>query len=218
MKRALLLSLLIITCLLSNAQNRLFWAMGKPVVVAQFNLTSASQSIPGWINLIGNPDASVLTASDLRSGSAIGISTINSTNVNIWNGNGGVASATVTLSGSGHVLPTGLYISYFFHNGVDYAVGRENIEINGLNPSKTYSFEILSSRQGSGDARTTRFTCVDSAGSTNTTVVSGDHNGDFNAVFTGKRAKSNGKILLAVNRGTGFTFGYCNAIRIKQEN
>src|SRR5690349_1517583 len=91
-----------------------------PVVVAQFNFSATTNSVAGWTNVVGNPDAAVLTGSDSRGGYAVGVSTISSTDVQVWTGNGGVASANVGLTGSGHVLATGLYLSYFFNNNIDY--------------------------------------------------------------------------------------------------
>ncbi|MHA4844424.1 hypothetical protein ACX0G7_09680 [Flavitalea antarctica] len=191
---------------------------GAPVVVAQFNLSASTNTVSGWTNVIGNPDASVLTSSDSRGGYAVGFSTITASDAAVWNGNSGTASANVTLAGSGHVLPTGLYIAYFFNNGINYATNKQCIEINGLNTSKTYKIEILSSRQvGGTDTRTSKITCIDNAGVTDQTILSGNYNGDFNYVVTGKVPNGSGKIFFFVGPGSGFTFGYVNAIKVTQE-
>jgi hypothetical protein len=167
------------------------------------------------VNVIGNPDATVLTSSDNRSGATIGFSTISSTDVQVWAGNAGVASANIASAGSGHVLPLGLYEAYY-QNSLAYTTGKPNIEITGLDNAKTYKIEILSSRQGSSDGRTSRFYTIDNSGTVNSTVSSDSYNGNFNYVVTG-RVPISGKISIFFGPGSGFTYGYLNALKVTQE-
>lgn len=188
---------------------------GSPVVVAQWNFSNTTKTVSGWVNVIGNPDASIVTSSDNRSGATINLSTVDATDVAYWIGNGGVASVNIASAGTGHVLPIGLYEAYFQNQSL-YTAPKANIEITGLDNSKTYKIEILSSRQGSGDSRTSRFYTVDNSGTVNSTVVSGNYNGDFNYVVTG-RVPVSGKISIHVGQASGFLYGYMNALKVTQE-
>lgn len=191
--------------------------VGAGTIVAQFNLTNAAQSISDWVDIAGNPDAAIVTGSDSRSGSQIGITTVDSTDTAYWtplSTNSGIQ----TLTGTALILPTELYRSYFFQYAVDYVPGKEQLQISGLNPTKTYKFEILSTRQNIQDARTSTIYIVDNVGSANSTAVSDDSVKNFNFTFTGKVPTSGGVIKIGLQKTSPTNFCYINAIRITQEN
>lgn len=193
------------------------------VVVAKFNMSSSANSVVGWVNVVGDPWTGVVTSSDNRSGTAIGFSTNvpGTTDGGYWNQAGSTCSAFVAAVGTGHVVESNsaLYRGYFFTNGVNFNIAKPQVTISNLNPAKTYKFEILGSRQGASQGtRNSRIYCVDNVGTTDVIAVTGDYNGDYNFVFTGKVPTVGGTINLHVTQATVNTFGYLNLIKITQEN
>lgn len=192
-------------------------------VVAKFNFSLTANVQGDWVNVTGDPHNGIITASDSRSGGAIGFSS-GGTTTSHWNPLGGVNAAYVAATGTGHVVESNaeLYRGYFFQNAITYTPGSENIVISGLNPAKTYKIENLMSRQGASQpTRNSMIYCIDNVGTTSIIAITGDYNGDYNAVFTGKVPTSGGVIKMHItqaNSGNVNTFGYINLIKITQEN
>jgi hypothetical protein len=197
---------------------------GGNVTVAQFNfaLSSAAGGIAGWVDCLGTPLNAVCTASDSRSGSAIGVSTISTAN---W---ANVVSSTTSANGWGDTaanptfyFPSGVYPGGFGTAGTAYTPGQEQMQFTGLNPANHYRFEIVGSRTTTQASRRCVYFIVDSVGTTSDTLDVKNNTANF-ALFTGKVPTSAGVIKLAFKRdgsdANNIWGAYIMAIRIIQED
>lgn len=210
-------------------------------VVAQFNFSltansGASGSVADWVDCLGLPGgvasghtAAVRSASDSRSGSAIGVNTISTSN---W---AAITQASNTCA-SDVWGPTSCNVSCFFtaialtrggygvEGTTSHSAGNEHFEFTGLNPAKHYKFEIIGSRTTGVASRRVLYTLVyDPAGATTATATLDVKDNTANvATFTGKLPKSDGTIRLHMRRDptdSNNTFAaYVSAIRVTQED
>jgi alpha-tubulin suppressor-like RCC1 family protein len=197
---------------------------GGSVTVAQFNfaLSSTAGGIAGWVDCLGTPLNAVCTASDSRSGSAIGVSTISTAN---W---ANVVSSTTSSNGWGATtanptfyFPSGVYPGGFGTAGTAYTPGQEQLQFTGLNPANHYRFEIMGSRTTTQASRRCVYFIVDNAGTTSDTLDVKDNTANF-ALFTGKLPTTGGVIKMAFKRdgsdANNIWGAYVMAIRIIQED
>lgn len=205
-------------------------AAASPVVVAQFNFgPTGTAAVSDWVNVLGDPRNALLTGTDSRSGSTIGVST-RATGDLIWKWNGVAASGNGTGSNATYAFNQAVAQTWFFNQDNDYnaslagisdgVAGNHNLLITGLDPAKTYKIEIQSNRAGATDTRTTNLRVIDNVETSLQTVQSASAQSWSTArTWTGRVPKSNGEIWVAVHRGTGSSqpYGYINAIRITQE-
>lgn len=176
MKSILLIILLLIcnSCYSQHIVNGQRFTSSTPVVVAQFNFgATGSTAVSDWTSVFGDPDAGVITVSDSRSGTAIGITT---RAIAYWQSSGSAATTPATSGGESTANPTfyfpsGVVASYwlFTANPSTYTSGtNEGFQLTGLNPSKTYKIEILGSRDDanvSAESRIANYYCIDNTGS-----------------------------------------------------
>jgi hypothetical protein len=204
---------------------------GSSNIVAQFHftLTGNPNPVSNWVLLTGNPNAAVMTATDNRSGNSIGITTV-ATGDTYWTDNGTAAAGYVLEIHDNGDFPAAVGSGYLFTQSTS-SPANGNLHITGLNPSSTYTFEILTDRPQTTDNRRTfvsvidslaTFTLADANSAPSTSTTTSTYRQVTNAgtvvIATGLRPKTNGQIWIRIAAATGFTFGYCNAIRIIETN
>lgn len=205
-------------------------AVSLPQLVGQFNLSWTTSTVSDWVSVIGDPNTSILTGTDTRAGS-VTVTTI-ATGDTYWDDNAlGAAAGYVTEVDANGSWPAELGSGYFFKALSSYP-GGGNFRIGGLVAGATYSIAILSNRPTASDGRTTSITCIDnatteaveiiSAPSGNSTTPPGGFTGTINQVtsagtvvtFIGKIATSGGEISFGITPGSGYIYGYINAVKI----
>lgn len=197
---------------------------GTNITVAQFNfaLSSTAGGVTGWVDCLGTPLNAVCTASDSRSGSAIGVSTISTANwVNIPSTTTSNNAWGATTANPTFYFPSGVYPGGFGTAGTAYTPGQEQMQFTGLNPANHYRLEIVGSRTTTQASRRCVYFIVDSVGTTSDTLDVKDNTANF-ALFTGKIPTSAGVIKLALKRdgsdANNIWGAYIIAIRIIRED
>jgi|GEM_PF-4992087 len=188
--------------------------------VAKFNLAASNATIPDWVTVYGQPHLNVLTGTDNRSGSAI---TISSVTASYWYPFANTTSSTSgeTVANPTFAFPSTVTQTYWFTQTNTYTPGQENVQFSGLNPAKTYRFELLGSRDDNGagtSSRVTVYSMVDNVGteSKSINVISNTAN---LIVFSGKVPTSGGIIKLNFYaQSAGDLYGYLNGVVIVEES
>lgn len=221
-----LLILFLLTTISCSAQiGATYQRVNKPMdkaekIVCQFNfsLTGNPNPVAGWINLVGDPYAAVVTGTDSRSGTTITLRTIaNSGNDSVWQWNGAAAAGFVLYAGTSHVWPPELYSGYFFNQNNTYNAGDSMICMSGFDPLKYYRVQILTNRTAGIDDRLTEVRVIQATGTYMQVGNSAPANnaGDI-LTFTNIRADSNGNFWLAWHKNGAWTFGYGCAVKVSE--
>ncbi|MGH1337419.1 MAG: PKD domain-containing protein [Aureispira sp.] len=174
-----------------------------PVQPTFINFTNnANNAASPWNNTNGTLTAG--TAIHNLTNATGALTTIGIELLDNWDGFN--ANGMVTGNNSGAFPDAVLQASYWFQTGT------QRLRVFGLTVNEFYNFEFLGSRNGGGD-RTTVYTIgeqevrLDAAFNSNNTV-------SLNWV----KADNNGEVLIDISKGAGATYGYLNALVIKETN
>jgi hypothetical protein len=163
-----------------------------------FNFSAASQTVPGWINVAGDPTTAVRSATD----GTISISSVGMTN---WASPNNAASYDGGGAPGGTFFPAAVMANHWFQygNGVAaYNALIPQLQLSGLNPDSVYTLKMTGSFTvsvpGSFELNPIRYTV------TGIRVYGNiDINGDFNtasgATFVNISPDASGHIKIYVN-------------------
>ncbi len=145
---------------------------------------SAQTATAGWNNLTAVNPGSAIALTDYQTQSASGLSLEFTTNFFATNG-GGVTSAIGEF-------PSTAAQDSFYHSGS----ATPTLVLSGFDPTRTYDFDFMASRDGVGDARVARYTLTGAA--TQWTTLDASNNASQVASLTGLTPAANGTFTLVV--------------------
>lgn len=186
-----------------------------------FNPTGYGSAVSGWIDVKGDPYASVLsgtqngyTVSTLGTGGSYWQ----------WNGTGSWFYFTPTVNITSEYVAN-LNAGGFFNASTSFISGG-NLRIT-VPASGTYTIVVGSHRPGGSDNRLTKIACIDNGGtetisdinssptSNNTTSTRIQvNNGGTVYYFTGKVPNGSNYIFLGICAASGYSYGYINWVKI----
>jgi len=160
-------------------------------VVAKINFTNTVYSEPGWTSFLYNQSSLDL--------------------------GGGITLLNDTYSGSYYFITTGDSSATTFPKNVTkslhYVDGDipKTYQITGLDHSKTYNFEFLSSRAYTGTPvdRTTKFTI-----GAQSISINGDGNASNTVFLNNITPNASGQVVFSVSKDATCSYGYINFLRI----
>lgn len=236
-----ILLIILIACNVASAQNPriIFHSLNvtasapAPSIVAKFNFNTTAQSISGWNDVSGNPHQAIRSATDATSG--IGVNSVG-TSTTYWPP---FASSTSSQNGGESTgnskFPGSVMASYWFiYSTVSTTEGSANLQITGLNESKTYKLEFFGSRLTANVSTTyrrmniivwhnggsTSITEYDVKGNVSDAVKTGSTIAGGIATFTGLTPKTGGVLNVRLNPRNPVTsnedFGHLNGLIITE--
>ncbi len=189
----------------------------KPTMRVFFSKTEATP-VPGWVNMFGDPNASLITVQDPATSWMV-----NSVGVGypawvpFFGANGSNADGTVTGDNSG-VVPD-LVLKGFWYTANVYT-SDHNLKVSGLNPAKRYRLTMVASRSSSGGATAPRSGYYSINGGT-AQFHDAFMNTSRSTMFTNIAPDSSGRIFvdLFIPPGTSAygSMSYLNALIIQEE-
>lgn len=176
---------------------------GKKSLYVNFSNTPV-QAIPGWLNVSGPPAGQHIVVTD--NVTSWTVDNVGATTT-YWSpyasASGSNTDGYATGNNSG-VIPDIALKSFWFNYSTRYAVGKENLELGGLNPAKTYTLKLYASR--TGQEAEMKFGCWRVNGGTEL-LQNAINNTTRETVVTNVTPDGSGKIRIAVVAPNGTTNG-----------
>lgn len=160
-----------------------------------FNFSAASQPVSGWINVAGDPQTAVRSATDGTTGisiSSIGTSNWAPSDVNAYDGLG---------AAGGTFFPAAVMLNHWFQYGGPAAVYNASVpqlKISQLHADSVYTLRMAGSSTSSANSNPTTYTVSGLTVSVPIAVNSHNNTAD-GAVFTGIQPDASGNIYIYVN-------------------
>jgi len=176
---------------------------GKKSLYVNFSNTPV-QAIPGWLNVSGPPAGQHIVVTDNVTSwtvDNVGASTAS------WSPYAGGSGSNIDGYSTGNnsgVIPDIALKSFWFNYSTRYAVGKENLELGGLNPAKTYTLKLYASRTGAESEA--KFGCWRVNGGPEL-LQNAINNTSLETIVTNVTPDASGKIRIAVVAPNGTTNG-----------
>ncbi len=179
---------------------------------ASFNFSRASQSVSGWVNVVGDPSVAVRSATDGTTGISVSsIATIN------W---APFTDGTCAYDGGGETggtfFPAAVMMNHWYQYGpalADYNAGTPQLKISGLAVDSFYRIKMASSFNGSFNLNPTRYTLT-GARIYGYVDVNNNYNTANGATFNNVQPDSTGHVYVYVNTVPTTQFGDISGIQI----
>lgn len=184
-------------------QWRLLEAPQHPVTPIFINFTNNSTTAASpWNNTNGST-----TAGSTLSNLTTSTGTPTSIGVELLDNWGGINTTGMVTGNNSGVFPDAvLQASYWFQTGT------HSLRVFGLTPNELYNFEFLGSRDGGGN-RTTIYAVGDQQVS-----LDAAYNSTNTVELLWVKADNNGEVQIDISKGAGASYGYLNALVIKETN
>lgn len=129
---------------------------GLMAQTVRFNFSAASVSVPGWINMSGDPSLGVVSATDPTTG--ISLTSIATANWIPLSGTGCAYNGTGMSNGT--FFPAAVMVNHWFQYGPTAVFNPSvpQLKISGLNPNAIYSIRMTGSNSTSFNLNPSRFT------------------------------------------------------------
>jgi lysophospholipase L1-like esterase len=189
---------------------------GKKTMFVNFSNTPV-QAIPGWLNVSGPVAGQRITVTDNVTNWTV--DNVSSTTA-YWSPFAGSSGSNTDGASTGNnsgIIPDIVLKSFWYNYSIRYAAGKENLELSGLNPAKTYTLKLYASR--SGVPADVKFGCWRVNGGAEL-LQNAVNNTTLETVVINVVPDASGKIRIAVvapTSSTNGTFSFMNAL-ILQEN
>ncbi|MBL0740923.1 right-handed parallel beta-helix repeat-containing protein [Chryseolinea lacunae] len=182
-------------------------------VTGRFNFTPTAANVSGWVDLVGAPHASVISATDPASGIMVSsVSTTQWSPVNYGSlttsYNGGVTNGTVQPS---KVVST----NWFCYNAaygatVNGVVQGDNLKVSKLDPTHEYTLQMGASRASGNGTADQYGTFEYRVNGTNIKTLMVTNNASTQVEYTNIKPNAQGEIGLSARKvsGSAMNFGY----------